>query len=103
MAEVKVTNDNFEAEVIKSDIPVLVDFWAEWCGPCKMLGPVLTKIAEENEGKIKVCKVNVDDESELARSFGIRSIPTVLAYKNGEIVDKSIGYVDEAALLALFD
>lgn len=103
MAEIKVTSDNFEAEVIKSDIPVLVDFWADWCGPCKMLGPVLSEIAEENEGKIKVCKVNVDDEGELARSFGIRSIPTVLAYRNGEIVDKSIGYCDKAELLALFD
>lgn len=103
MAEIKVTAENYEAEVVKSDIPVLVDFWAEWCGPCKMLGPVLSEIAEENEGKIKVCKVNVDDEAELARSFGIRSIPTVLAYRNGEIVEKSIGFTGKAELLALFD
>lgn len=103
MAEVTVTGTNFEAEVVNSDIPVLVDFWAEWCGPCKMLGPVLAEIAEENEGKIKVCKVNVDDESELAKSFGIRSIPTVLAYKGGELVNKSVGFCDKADLLALFD
>ena len=91
MAEVTITNENFEAEVINSDIPVLVDFWAPWCGPCKMLGPVIAQIAEEKEGQVKVGKVNVDDEPELAAQFGVMSIPTVLVFKNGEITNKTVG------------
>ena len=96
MAEIILTSDNFESEVIASEIPVLVDFWAPWCGPCKMLGPVISQIAEENEGKIKVGKVNVDDEEELAMQYGIQSIPTVLLFKNGEVVEQSLGFKPKA-------
>ena len=92
MAEIILTSDNFETEVIGSEIPVLVDFWAPWCGPCKMLGPVISQIAEENEGKVKVGKVNVDEEDELAAQYGIQSIPTVLLFKGGEVVTQSLGF-----------
>ena len=92
MAEIILTSDNFETEVIGSEIPVLVDFWAPWCGPCKMLGPVISQIAEENEGKVKVGKVNVDEEDELAAQYGIQSIPTVLLFKGGEVVEQSLGF-----------
>ncbi len=92
MAEINLTNDNFENEVLNSDIPVLVDFWANWCGPCKMLAPIISEIAEEYEGKIKVCKVNIDEAGELAVNYKIVSIPTILVFKNGEVSDKAIGY-----------
>lgn len=101
MAEVQITSANFEEEVIRSEIPVLVDFWATWCGPCRMLGPIITEIAEESEGKIKVGKVNVDEEGELAARFGIMSIPTVMVFKNGEVTATSIGYKPKEAILAL--
>ena len=93
MAEIKITVDNFEQEVIQSEQPVLVDFWAAWCGPCRMLAPAVAQIAAECEGKIKVGKVNVDEEPELAQRFGIMSIPTVLAFKDGKKVNQSIGLV----------
>ena len=96
MAEIILTSDNFETEVIGSEIPVLVDFWAPWCGPCKMLGPVISQIAEENEGKVKVGKVNVDEEDELAAQYGIQSIPTVLLFKGGEVVEQSLGFKPKA-------
>ena len=96
MAEIILTSDNFETEVIGSEIPVLVDFWAPWCGPCKMLGPVISQIAEENEGKVKVGKVNVDEEDELAAQYGIQSIPTVLLFKDGEVVEQSLGFKPKA-------
>ena len=89
--EIKVDKFNFVDEVLNSDLPVVVDFWATWCGPCMMLAPTLEKFAEMNEGKIKVCKINVDEENELAVNFGIVSIPTLLLVSNGEVVKKSIG------------
>ena len=86
-----INDADFEQEVIKSDVPVLVDFWAPWCGPCKMVGPVLEQIAEQYAGKAKVVKVNVDDNKQIAGSLGIQSIPTVVLYKGGEVVEKVVG------------
>ena len=98
--EVKVTAATFEQEVVKSDTPCIVDFWATWCGPCRMLGPVLSEIAEANEGKLKVCKVNVDEEPALAQQFGVMSIPLVILFKDGQAVKQSLGYRPRAALEA---
>lgn len=94
MEEVKPINigdDQFDSEVLKAEVPVLVDFWAPWCGPCRMAGPVLDKIAEEYSGKAKVCKVNVDDQRQVAIDNGIMSIPTLNFYKDGELVDQMTG------------
>ncbi len=88
---IKITSKNWEKEVVSSDIPVLVDFWAEWCGPCRMLAPVLDELATELKGKLKVGKVNVDEEQELAAKFQIRSIPTMLLFKNGAIQTQLVG------------
>lgn len=88
--EVKLTNANFD-EVMATDMPVLVDFWAAWCGPCQMVLPIIAELADEYEGKAKICKVNVDEEGELARRFGIVSIPTVMLFKNGEVRKKLVG------------
>ena len=91
--EVVVTSENFENEVIKSDIPVLCDFWATWCGPCMMLSPVIEEFAKKYEGKIKVAKINVDEQLNLAKDYGIMSIPTLILFKNGEIISKTLGYM----------
>ncbi len=99
MAEIKLTSQNFENEVLRSDKPVLVDFWAQWCGPCKMLSPVIEEIAEEYDGKIKVAKCNIDEEMQLAVQYGISSIPTILLFENGEIVKKSIGFAPKESLI----
>ena len=92
MAEVKITKDNFTSEVLKCDIPVLLDFWAEWCGPCRMLSPIVEEIAEEYDGRIKVGKINVDEQPALAAQFGVTGIPTVMLFKIGEPVKVSVGY-----------
>jgi thioredoxin 1 len=94
MAEDKlidVTDDSFDSEVLESDIPVLVDYWAPWCGPCKMATPVLAKLANEYEGRLKICKVNVDEEREVAGKHRIMSIPTMFLFKDGELVDQITG------------
>ncbi len=101
MAVVNVTKQNFAAEVLQSDKPVLIDFWASWCGPCRMMSPVVDEIAEENDA-LKVCKVNVDDEPELAQKFNVMSIPTLVAVKDGETIGTSIGYQPKEAVLELF-
>ncbi|MCI6502931.1 MAG: thioredoxin [Clostridia bacterium] len=103
MNEIKITKENFEAEVIQSDKPVLLDFWATWCGPCRMLAPIVEDIAKEYDGKIKVGKVNVDEEPELAGAFQVASIPTVVILKNGKIVNQSIGYKPKEELVKLLE
>ena len=99
MAEVILTKTNFQEEVLNSDIPVLVDFWAAWCGPCMMLSPVIAELAEEFEGKVKVGKVNVDEENELAMQYRVASIPTLLLFKNGELVNTSVGFMPKNAII----
>ncbi len=101
MAEITITEQNFDEEVLRSDIPVLLDFWAEWCGPCRMLAPVVAEIAREQEGKVKVGKVNVDEQPALAGRYGMSSIPTILVFKNGEAVKASVGVRPKAQLLDL--
>lgn len=103
MAEITLTNSNFETEVLNSELPVLVDFWATWCGPCKMLAPVIAEIAEEYEGSLKVGKVNVDDENALAMKYGIASIPTLLLFKGGQVVNSSLGFLPKEAIINKFD
>ncbi len=101
MAELNITTGNFKKEVLESPIPVLVDFWATWCGPCRMMSPVIEELAGEYQGKVKVCKVNVDQEPALAAHFQITSIPTVMLFDKGTVKQVSIGYKPKAALEAM--
>ena len=96
--ELKITTDNFDSEVTQSDLPVLVDFYADWCGPCKMMAPIVERIAEGYEGKLKVGKCNIDDEGDLASKYGIMSIPTIMVFKGGEPAVTSIGAVSQPDL-----
>ncbi len=100
---IEINQNNFETEVLKSTQPVLVDFWAEWCGPCKMLGPVLDEVAAEQEGRAKVAKVNIDANPELAARFGIRSIPTLLYFTGGNVRHQSIGVVSKRAIVSALE
>jgi thioredoxin 1 len=95
-----VTDDSFEEEVIKSSLPVLVDFWAPWCGPCRMVAPIVDEIAQEYEGKLKVLKINTDENPNIASQYGIRSIPTLMIFKGGEKVDTVVGAVPKNTLSA---
>ena len=97
------TDDNFQAEVLNSDIPVVVDFYADWCGPCKMMSPVIDKLAEEFDGRIKVGKVNVDENGELAQRYGIMSIPNMVFFKGGEVADRVVGAVPKAQMKGVFE
>lgn len=100
MSALAVGSSNFEEVVLKSDVPVLVDFWATWCGPCKMLSPIVAEIASEADG-FKVCSVDVDEEQDLAMTYQVSSIPTLLVFKNGEVVNRSVGFMPKAQVLAL--
>lgn len=101
MAEITITRENFESEVMNSDMPVLIDFWATWCGPCKMLSPIIAEIAKDYDGEVKVGKVNVDEQPELAATFRVASIPTVVVMKNGEVTNTAVGYRPKEQLEAL--
>lgn len=101
MTEIVLTKDNFEQEVLQSTQPVLVDFWASWCGPCMMLAPIIAEIAEEYAGKVKVGKVNVDEQPQLANQYGIESIPAVMLFQNGEVVNSSVGYRPKEEIVSL--
>ncbi|MCX8999474.1 thioredoxin [Rhizobiaceae bacterium BDR2-2] len=100
MATVTVNNANFQSEVLEAAEPVVVDFWAEWCGPCKMIGPSLEEISSELAGKVKIVKLNIDENPELAAKFGVRSIPTLAIFKGGEVTDISVGAKPKTALSA---
>jgi thioredoxin 1 len=100
---VSVNKDNFAQEVLQSPVPVLVDFWAEWCGPCKMIAPVLDELADEYNGRVKIAKVNIDNEQGLAGQYGVRAIPTLLLFQKGEVAEQIVGLRSKRDLKASFD
>jgi thioredoxin 1 len=100
---VETSEDTFDADVIETETPVLVDFWAPWCGPCKMVAPVVEELAEEYDGRLKVAKVNVDDNPQLAMKYGIRGIPTLLIFKGGEVAEQVVGFLPKQALAEKLD
>lgn len=97
------SNDNFQTEVLEASGPVLVDFWAEWCGPCRMLGPIVSKIADANINKIKVGKINVDDNKEMAQKYGVQGIPTILFFKDGEVAKQLVGFQSQENIQKVID
>ncbi|MBD3379906.1 MAG: thioredoxin [Candidatus Omnitrophica bacterium] len=103
MSEINVNDVNFKEEVLNSDLPVLVDFWAEWCGPCRMIAPTVEELAEEYTGRIKVCKLNVEEGPETASAYGVMNIPTLAIFKNGEVVEKMVGVSPKSSIAAKID
>ncbi len=99
--EIEIREDNFKTEVLESKIPCLVDFWAEWCGPCKMIAPSLKEIAQEYKDKIKVCKINIDEASSIASSYGIMSIPTLMVFKDGSVQNSAVGALPKSDIVSL--
>ena len=99
--EIELYKETFEQEVLQSDIPVLVDFWGTWCGPCKMIAPIVKEIADEYDGKILVGKVNVDEEPDLTMQYNVSSIPTLMVFKNGQLVNKAVGYREKDEILKM--
>lgn len=99
----EITKDNFEAEVIQSEVPVVLDLWAPWCGPCRSVAPVLEKLASEYAGKVKVAKINIDNEPELAQAFRVQSIPTIIGMQGNEVKDMQVGFRGEQPLRQMFD
>jgi thioredoxin 1 len=97
---VHISDSTFDAEVLKSDIPVLTDFWAEWCGPCKMIAPILEQIAEEYDGQLKIAKIDVDESNQMAMQYGVQSIPTLILFKNGQAVERLVGAMPKERLLS---
>lgn len=100
---IELSDDTFEQDVLKSDLPVLVDYWAEWCGPCKMIAPVLEEVADDYDGKLKIAKLNIDDNPDTPPAYGIRGIPTLMLFKNGEVEATKVGAVSKSQLTAFID
>lgn len=100
---INITDDSFESEVLNSDIPVLIDYWAEWCAPCKMIGPILEELAQNYAGQLKIVKLNIDDNPEIPPKYGIRGIPTLMIFQNGEVESTKVGAMTKPQLIAFID